>query len=177
MCTSFCFSRVVSVALLALVVTDTQWARAAEPRLENKSRFTMTPVEGGVMRLDTETGAVSLCVRKAETWSCEPVNDQLSGGAMAKLEAENRELRDRIKSLEDSPAAGQPQPTPTPPNDGGYPTEPPGGVTKLPSEEDVDRALDYMERIFKKFRDRIKKYEEPGVPVKPGGGTSGGGAL
>ena len=46
-----------------------------------------------------------------------------------------------------------------PPLDGRTPTEPPGGITKLPTEEEVDKALDYVERMFKKFRDRMQKFE------------------
>lgn len=189
--TEFSVIGVIFVALAAVSAGEVHRVQAAEgpveKPLENRGRFTMTPVEGGLMRLDTETGAVSLCVRKAEAWSCEPVNDPTasSGGAQAKLEAENRQLRERIKSLENNQASGTPQSQPLPPPAEGYPSEPPGGVTKLPSEEDVDKALDYVERIFKKFRDRIKKYDEPGAPPKPGsepqrepgGSSSGGGAL
>ena len=28
---------------------------------------------------------------------------------------------------------------------------------QLPTEEEVDKALDYAERMFKKFRDRLQK--------------------
>ena len=146
---------------------------AADPATDGaKGRYTMTPVEGGLMRLDTETGAVALCTRKAETWVCDPVDDRsAASGDKAKLEAENKALRDHIKELEASAANSKT----TPGN--GYPTDPPGGVTKLPTEEEVDKAMDYVERIFKKFRDRIQKLDHPPANPAPKPGEDGKGAL
>ncbi len=162
--------RVTTTVLFFVLGTATVSSATADPAADGKGRYSMSPVEGGFMRLDTETGAVALCTRKADAFVCEPVNDKTASSEdKAKLEAENKALKDRIKSLEDSLATG------APPADGGNPTEPPSGVTKLPTEEEVDKALDYVERIFKKFRDRIQKYEQtPGTsPSKPGEGGSG----
>ena len=146
--------------LLAAAGASLTVCAAADPAVETKGRYTMTPVEGGFMRLDTETGAVSLCTRKADAWSCEPVTDKsTSNDDKARLEAENKDLKDRIKALEGSNAA----------------TEPPGSVSKLPTEKEVDEALDYVERMYKKFRDRIQKLEPPPAspPAKPSEGGSG----
>lgn len=121
-----------------------------------KGRYTMSPVEGGLLRLDTQTGAMSLCTRKAETWSCEPVGDKSASGTAAPgLDAENKALKDRVKQLEDEIAA----------SGGGAPPAP---KSQLPSEEDVDKALDYVERVFKKFRDRMRKYEQDVPPGDTG---------
>ena len=146
--------------LLAAAGASLTISAAADPALETKGRYTMTPVEGGFMRLDTETGAVSLCTRKADAWSCEPVTDKsTSNDDKARLEAENKDLKDRIRALEGGSAA----------------TEPPGGVSKLPTEKEVDEALDYVERMYKKLRDRIQKLEPPPAspPAKPSAGGSG----
>ena len=52
----------------------------------------------------------------------------------------------------------------------------PGGryQFRLPSEQEVDRALDYFESMLKKFQDRLKRLERdvaprkaPEVPVQP----------
>lgn len=165
-------------ALAAMLAGST--GAFADPAAEAKGRFAMTPVDGGFMRLDTETGAVALCTRKADAWACEPVDDKTAASDdKAKIEAENKALKDRIKALEESQAAGKPAP------DGGYQTEPPGGISKLPTEEEVDKALDYVERMFKKFRDRVQKFETPSDPApkaEPKSDTppktgQGGGAL
>jgi hypothetical protein len=139
----------------------------ADPVAESKGRYTMTPVEGGFMRLDTETGAVSLCTRKADAWACEPVSDKaVSSDERTRLEAENKQLKERIKTLEDSASQS-----------GAPPQEAPGGVTKLPTEKEVDEALDYVERMYKKFRDRIQKLEQPPGTPAPKTGEGGTGAL
>ncbi|MEQ1672201.1 MAG: hypothetical protein ABL893_15205, partial [Hyphomicrobium sp.] len=100
-------------ALAAMLAGST--GAFADPAAEAKGRFAMTPVDGGFMRLDTETGAVALCTRKADAWACEPVDDKTAASDdKAKIEAENKALKDRIKALEESQAAGKPAP------DGGY---------------------------------------------------------
>jgi hypothetical protein len=156
-----------AVALLA----GLSWAALisnalADPAATEKGRYAMTPVEGGFMRLDTETGAVALCTRKGETWACEPVNDKSATSEDAsKLEAENKALKERLKNLE----AG------TPPNP--VPEGPPGGITKLPTEKEVDEALDYVERMYKKFRDRLQKIEPAPTTPAPKPGDNGPGTL
>lgn len=142
---------VSGIALAAFIASAS--SGLAQPPDDAKGRFALSPVPGGVVRLDKETGEMSLCAERAQKWICEPVEDRGNQGAGDKLEAENRELRARIKALEDqvaTPDAGPPAPK-----------------AQLPTEEEVDKALDYVETIFKKFRDRIRKYEEPAAPAQP----------
>jgi hypothetical protein len=150
----------VTIAMLATIAVAT--SVSADPTPDRPGRFSMSPVDGGMMRLDTETGAIALCTRQGANWACESVKDGNSDADdRAKLEAENRRLKERVKALEDLAASLPPL---DPPANG----EAPGGITKLPSEEDVDKALDYVERMFKKLRDRIQKFEEqPGTSTKP----------
>ena len=42
---------------------------------EEHGPYTMTPVGDSVLRLDSATGAVSICGRKLGGWSCESVAD------------------------------------------------------------------------------------------------------
>lgn len=147
--------------LLGFVVALAGIARAEVSAESDKGRFSMTPVDGGLMRLDAETGAVALCTKKTDTWVCEPVADRSEGSAdRAKLEVENQALKARIKDLEASTSANKMPPGVD------DPTGAPGGVTKLPTEEEVDKAMDYVERIYKKFRDRLQKLEQsPSLPA------------
>lgn len=131
-------------------------ARAQQPD-NGAGRYTMTPVDGGFIRLDTQTGGVALCTGKEQTWSCEPLPDRSSartGDETSRLETENRDLRDRIQALEDRLKVAAP-PTEIPPIDT------PNGKAQLPSEQEIDQALDYVERVFKKLRDRVQKYQAP----------------
>jgi hypothetical protein len=160
-------------ALAAALTTSTLATRAlADPATDGKGRYTMTPVEGGFMRLDSETGAVALCTRKGDAWACEPVNDTSAASDAARLEAENKALKDRVKSLEEAATVGK-----APVEGGDAPTGAPGGISKLPTEKEVDEALDYVERMYKKFRDRMQSIEKTPNPPAPKPGEGGSGAL
>lgn len=135
-------------ALLALFLA----AWAISPRdssAERASRFTMQAIDGGILRLDSETGSMALCTKQAQGLICEVVGEPASGsGDSDRLAAENRELRAEIKRLEALLAMEVPQ----------KPAHR-GPRFELPSEEDVDKALGYMERMLKKFRDKFKDLE------------------
>ena len=135
---------------------------------DGKGRFAMSPVEGGYLRLDKETGAVSHCALKSQHWLCEPVEDHTrsADSRLNQLETENRALKDRVKALQESLETGKSadaDPAPLPP-----------AKMQLPSEEDVDKALDYAERLFRKFRDRIQRIEKSEPPAD---GKKSSGAL
>jgi hypothetical protein len=131
-------------------------ATAALPAEQRQGRYTLSPAEGGFIRLDTATGAMSLCSRKDGAWACEPMADQ---GAdvrqeLDRLTTENEELKGEIKRLEDLVGLG----------DQGKPgtdlrAEPPRGGLRLPSEQDVDRALSYIHRLFQKFKDKLREFD------------------
>jgi hypothetical protein len=135
--------RIFPLAIVVLLMLPNARSASANPPgdADQPGRFAMQPVDGGIMRLDTKTGAISLCLRKAASFTCEPVPDSRGAdGDLARLAAENRELRDRLARLEaEGPAARK--------------------SLELPSEAEVDKALDYFERMVKKFRDRMKSLE------------------
>lgn len=135
----------------ALVAALAGTAIAAPPGGEEKpGRFTMQPAEGGFLRLDTATGDVSLCARAGTTFECKPVKDDRDLQAeVARLADENKALKAEIKRLEETLGLDGSPATPKP-------------KLELPSEEDVDKALSYLERMFKKFRDKMKEFDSPG---------------
>ena len=130
-------------------------------------RFTLQPIEGGFLRLDTPTGAVSTCRAGAENLVlCQPAQEaqQSLAREIARLRAENDGLRAEVKRLQEVTGA-QPAPPPL--------AGPPAEKFQLPTEEEVDSALDYGERMFKKFRERLRNLEQdekqdqkkPGTPL------------
>jgi hypothetical protein len=136
----------------ALVLGLAAASSAAEPPAptapdERPGRFTMQPADGGLLRLDTATGDVSLCARAGASFECKPVKDDRDmQREIAKLADENKELKAEIKRLEEMLGL-----------DGG--AEKPKPKLELPSEEDVDKALSYLERMFKKFRDKLRELD------------------
>lgn len=128
-----------------LLVTPAAAEEAAPP-----ARYSMTPIEGGALRLDTMTGAVDRCVAEAGVWSCKSLPDE--GRALQdeidRLAAENAELRAKVPAGGDtstSGAADQRRPTMS---------------FSLPSEAEVDKAMDFMERILKRFKSMAKDLDE-----------------
>jgi hypothetical protein len=142
--------------ILVAAVAAVGLATAALAADQRRGRYTMSPTEGGFLRLDTATGAVSLCHRKDSQWACEAVADhgQDLKQEVERLMAENAELKAEIKRLENLADPG----SETAPGPEGRP-ERRAGKLQLPSEADVDRALDYLERMFRKFKDRLQKFE------------------
>lgn len=132
---------------------------------ERPGRYIMQPVDGGALRMDSETGAMSLCTRRNGAFACEPVQDERTAQKeLERLGTENRELKGEIKRMEemlglgDKPQAGAPGTGP-----GQQPSEerPVSRSPKfeLPTEEDLDKALSYAERMLKKFREKWKDIE------------------
>lgn len=114
-------------------------------------RYTMTPTKDGVLKLDTKTGSVSLCRRSSGSWSCQDIkgNDQGLQAQVDRLEKENSRLRAKLDAR-------------LSPQD--------GGKLEIPTEKDVDKAMDFMEKLLKRFKgmaEDLKKdnNEGQGVPL------------
>ncbi|OYY83501.1 MAG: hypothetical protein B7Y12_15180 [Rhizobiales bacterium 24-66-13] len=105
----------------------------APPSAPAGPRYSFSPVEGGALKLDTQTGQVSFCGKGSAGYSCEAVPDSRDA-----YEAEIARLQARIATLEGKPA-----------------TAPNAGSSYLPSQSDFDAALDYAERAFRRLRDLV----------------------
>ena len=119
-------------------------------------RYTMHKADDGFVRLDTQTGAVSLCRKSVQGWGCEPMLDSETGatGELARLRDENAELKSEIKRMDELLELR------------GDRRKSAGNLRdfKLPSEQEVDQALNYFERMLKKFQDRLKRLERKSEP-------------
>ena len=126
----------------------------AAPDEERGGRFVMTPVEGGFLRMDSHTGAVSMCQRMSGKWACEAVADDRRAleSEIERLGAENRQLGDAIRRLEEQLGSGAP-------GDRDRRADRSGQRLQLPSEEDVDRAMSYIQRMMRKFKDKLRELE------------------
>jgi hypothetical protein len=144
-------SGVTAVCLLLAAVASASLTAHAQSTLPAGSpgRFTMHPADGGVLRLDTQTGVLSMCRQSGGSWSCAMMPDDRAAvtDEIERLKAENRELNSAVKRLEDM---------------AGVPAEP-GAKSKpiagLPTEEELDKAMSYVQRMLKKFKDKIKELE------------------
>ncbi len=131
-------------------------------------RFTFSPVMDGLMRLDSRTGQISHCRRRGPAWSCQMVADD-----RAAYEAEIARLSGKVAALEvelarraaaetqkpgAEPAPPVP-PQPVPPPSASKPSPP------WPGDEEVERAMRYLEGLFRRFLtmvDKLRQETEPG---------------
>ncbi len=152
--------------LLAASLLACPTVRAAD---EKPGRFTMTPAEGGALKLDTVTGATSFCTRAEGDWSCKPTKDgeQILRKEIDGLKGEIDVLKEQLTKMEEIAGIGDPSKA-----DGGRPGEQsdgprPHAKMDLPTEKDVDQAFDYFERMVKKLRERLNKLEGEGKSGTP----------
>ena len=129
------------------------------PNVGEIGRFTFNPVVDGLMRLDSRTGQVSHCRRRGPTWSCETVADD-----RAAYEAEIARLAGKVAALEaelarraatEAPKLGAEPTPPVPPQ-----TVPPSASKPSPpwlGDEDVERAMRYLEGLFRRFLTMVDK--------------------
>jgi hypothetical protein len=141
---------------------------AATPPGAETGRFSFSPVEGGVMRLDTRTGAVSRCAQRPAGWACEAVPDDRAAleAEIARLTAENQRLTGRLAELEKRTEQGRAGP-PVPPGDVPNPSRPPQVGPDLPSDAEVDRVMSFMEKVFRRFMAMVQTLRPEPEPAPP----------
>lgn len=106
---------------------------------QDAERYQLERTENGYVRLDTRTGEMSICQERSDQLVCRVAADEReameadSDGLRAELDA----LERRVAALEEGRAAGG-----------------------LPSEEELDRTLSFMERFFRTFMGLAREWSE-----------------
>ncbi|MBI3701765.1 MAG: hypothetical protein HY242_15145 [Afipia sp.] len=108
--------RLLFLCFAASIVLPTMVTRAdaqSVPDTEN-GRYTLSPVAGDFLRLDTRTGAVSTCSNK-DGWVCRAVPDERSAldTEIGRLQSENKSLKEQL-AQRDAAASGKADLTPKP---------------------------------------------------------------
>lgn len=141
-----------SLAIVTALILGMTAALAQGPDSEN-GRYAFKDVDSGLLRLDSRTGAVSLCAKRASGWACEAVPDE-----RAALETEIARLQRELGTLkQDMLARGLPLP-------GGVATLPPTERQRewnlrvpLPSDAELDRAMNALEKVWKRLIDMVQR--------------------
>jgi hypothetical protein len=148
--------------LLCLVPTDRVHAQAA-PDTEN-GRYTLSPVAGDFLRLDTRTGVVSTCSNKSG-WVCRVVPDERAAldSEIGKLQTENQKLKEQL-AQRNSTAPGKTG-APLAKEDKKNAAGSPGNKIELqlPDHEKLmalidrmwDRLIEMANQLQKKFSEKI----------------------
>ena len=116
-------------------------------------RYSFSPVTDGTLRLDTRTGAVSLCAKQATGWACNAAPDERQAleSEIARLQRENGALK------KDMLARGLPLP-------GGFASLPSAEKQRelnlkvpLPSDAEIDRVMSAFEKMWRRLVDMVQK--------------------
>jgi len=142
-----------AVALVALAALAVPAYAQPAPDSEN-GRYTFSQMSDSMLRLDTRTGAVSLCARKDAGWSCNTVPDERTAleNEIARLQRENGALK------KDMVARGLPLPNSVT----GLPASPTDQrelqlKVPLPSDAEIDRVMSAFERMWRRLVDMVQK--------------------
>jgi hypothetical protein len=139
----------IVLMLATFAVMPAAYAETATPDSEN-GRFVFNPVAEGSLRLDTRTGQVSLCSKRAAGWTCQTVPDERAAleGEIARLQSENAQLKkEMIARAVPLPGTTKSEPKPQ-------------LELKLPSEADVDRLMTFMERIWRRLIEMVQNVQK-----------------
>lgn len=133
-------------------------------------RYEIEPSDDGFVRLDKQTGEMSLCQRADGVWSCVPMEERrgASKDELARLQQENRDLRRDLQRMEETFGLDAPgKKKGAGDRDSGAAPAPEGPATlHLPDEEQVDQAIDYLEGMVRKLRERFQRFGDKTEPRK-----------
>jgi hypothetical protein len=141
-----------SAIVLAIAFAALGGAAQAQPATDSENgRYTFSQVPDGMLRLDTRTGAVSICARKDAAWACNTVPDERLAleNEIARLQRENGALK------KDMLARGLSLP-------GGVASAPSAQrefnlKVPLPSDAEIDRVMSAFEKMWRRLVDMMQK--------------------
>ena len=129
-----------NAATIASLVAGTLMAGAANAA--EAERYRLEKSETGYVRMDTRSGEMSICEERAGQLVCRVAADERSAfqAEVDGLDARVKTLEARVEALENSLAARL--------------------ENSLPSEEDFEKTMSYMERFFRGFLGIVREFEE-----------------
>ena len=119
--------RIMALGLFLAVITHP--AAAQEPR---NGRYAFIPAEAGTLRLDTQTGEVSLCSEAGGNLACRVLPDEAGdrSDAVSRLRDDVEALKERVAALE---------------------AERQSSVDILADAEAMDRVMDLTDQMMRRF--------------------------
>jgi hypothetical protein len=140
------------------------------PDTEN-GRYALSQVFDGVLRLDTRTGATSICNDRGTGWACYAMPDERTAydAEIGRLQKENEALKAQLAARE-PPVTGktdeplpkgdslkQPEPKVA---DSGRKIEIPKIEIPLPSDRDMDRMMSAVEQAWRRLVDMANRMQK-----------------
>lgn len=139
-------------------------AAAAQPLPDSENgRYTFSTAEDGVLRLDTRSGQVSACTRKAGDWACYAVPDERAAldAEIGRLAAENARLRQALAAgAADAGKIDEALPKADSLKPGSGARSQNRIEIPLPSDADMERAMSFIERVWRRLVDMAARVRE-----------------
>ncbi|MEW6633493.1 MAG: hypothetical protein AB1440_21710 [Pseudomonadota bacterium] len=115
---------------------------AASAHSEETDRYRLEKSADGYVRMDTQTGAMSICEEHSGQLVCKMAADERAAyqDEIDRLQTSVKALDERVTKLENSPSARL--------------------ESNLPSQEDFNKTLGYMQQFFRTFKDIVKDMDK-----------------
>jgi hypothetical protein len=128
----------------ALIILSTMTGATAQ----EAERFQLERTDEGYVRMDTRTGAMSLCRERSGQLVCAPAADERTAYEedIATLQDQLETLEERVEALESVSSEAK---------------------SELPSEDEFEQTLGLMERFFRKFMGIVKDFEKEDSTTSP----------
>lgn len=129
-----------------LLLLPLGFAAPALAEEQDMARFALEKTESGFVRLDRQTGALTLCQEKDGALVCRMAADE-----RAAYEEDLTRLEKRVEALEKTladgrlPASGEP----------------------MPSDEEVERSIGIMERFMRSFFGLVEEFKQKEEGASP----------
>jgi hypothetical protein len=152
------FSTAIGSVVLMLALAGIGAAVEAMPDGEN-GRYMLSPVAGGLIRLDTRTGAVSSCSDTGLGWACYAVPDERAtlDAEIGRLQSDNENLKAELAAREPTASGKIDEALPKADSLREPELKATEGERKieipLPSERDVDRVMSFLEQAWRRLVD------------------------
>jgi hypothetical protein len=139
----------ISMAIAVAVAILVSPARADDPAPDTEGgRYVFSKQANGFLRLDTQSGAVSLCSEQPVGWTCQtaPEDRAVFENEIARLQSENAALKKVLLAHGVSLPPGIDAPGTQ--ND---------STLRLPSDADIDRAIAFVGHVWQRFIDAMAR--------------------
>ncbi len=157
-------SRFLAVLAAAVGLSGIAPAGAESMPDTGNGRSALSQTADGVVRLDTSSGAVSHCQKDDDGWACHLVPDERAAmdAEIGRLQAENAKLKAELASR-DQTATGrtdEAQPKSDKPEAKAAEGERNKIEIPLPSDQDMDRMMSFVERAWRRLIDMANRMQK-----------------
>lgn len=164
--------RIALLAAAALLPTLPAAAQDRPPDREG-GRYSLNKVDEGYLRLDQQTGRLSLCTRRNIGWACYPVPDERTAleEEIARLQKDNAALKKQMLAQGMNLPGVKPPADPSPAKpEAAKPeaTKPESGADssiKVPTDAELDKAMATVEKIWRRLVEMVQRLQKELPPT------------